>query len=81
MSDVDVSHLKWTAGSALCDPLHLRREGRFSLKILSDRWREGGGIADLVRCSPPSLPKTTSRNIGNPTDTATSGSGPEADVP
>jgi hypothetical protein len=64
MSEVDVSRLEWTAGSALYGSASIY-EGKevVSLKILSDRCREGGGIAYLVKFTQLSLPKTTSRNI------------------
>jgi len=54
MSEVDVSRLEWTAGSALYGPASIY-EGKevVSLKILSDRRQEGGGLAYLVRFLPP----------------------------
>ena len=55
MPEVDTSTLEWTAGSAIYGPASICGGQEVeSLKILSDRRRDGGGLADLVRFSPPS---------------------------
>jgi hypothetical protein len=55
MPDIDVSQIEWAAGSPLYGPASIH-EGHETvlLKVLSDRRREDGGIAYLLRFVPPS---------------------------
>lgn len=55
MPEVDASRLEWTAGSSLYGPASIYGgQEVVLLKILSDRRREGGGLAFLARFLPPS---------------------------
>jgi hypothetical protein len=55
MPEVDVSQIEWTVGSPVYGPASIH-EGHETvvLKVLSDRRQEGGGVAYLLRFSPPS---------------------------
>lgn len=54
MPEIDTDEMAWTPGSPFYGPSSIY-EGQelVTLKILSDRRSEGGGIAFLVRFSPP----------------------------
>lgn len=54
MTEVDAGELEWSPGSPFYGPQSIH-EGRelVQLKVLSDRRKEGGGTAWLLRFSPP----------------------------
>ena len=54
MTEMNADEMLWSPGSPLFGPRSIH-EGRelVTVKILSDRRREGGGIALLMRFSPP----------------------------
>lgn len=54
MTEVDASELEWSPGSPFYGPQSIH-EGRelVHVKVLSDRRKEGGGTAWLLRFSPP----------------------------
>src|SRR5215472_3949561 len=51
---VDIENIEWTAGAPFYGPAAVHQgKDIVQLKILSDRRQEGGGIAWLVKFSPP----------------------------